>query len=121
MEKLEIISVNARGLNSIEKRTKLYDWLRDIKEDIVFLQETHYVEKNELKYNSRWFGKSIHNFSNSAYSRGVTILFRKDLNVDIINIHKSADGRKLLINATYEQNIFTFVNIYAPNDDGERV
>ena len=119
MEKLKIISVNARGLNSIEKRTKLYDWLRYIKVDIVFLQETHYVEKNELKYNSRWFGKSIHNFS--AYSRGVTILFRKDLNFDIINIHKSADGRKFLINATYEQNIFSFVNIYAPNDNGERV
>ena len=66
MEKLEVISVNAKGLNSIEKRTKLYDWLRDIKVDIVFLQETHYVKKNELKYNNRWFGKSIHNFSNSA-------------------------------------------------------
>ena len=37
MEKLKIISVNARGLNSIEKRTKLYDWLRYIKVDIVFL------------------------------------------------------------------------------------
>ena len=55
MEKLEIISVNVRGLNCVEKRTKLYDWLRDIKVDIIFLQETHYIEKNELRYNSRWF------------------------------------------------------------------
>ena len=37
MEKLEFISVNTRGLNCIEKRTKFYDWFRDIKIDIIFL------------------------------------------------------------------------------------
>ena len=104
MEKLEFISVNTRGLNCIEKRTKFYDWFRDIKIDIIFLQETHFIEKNELKYNSRWFGKSVHNFSNSAHSRGVSILFRKDLDFEIINVHKSDDGRKLLINIQYEGN-----------------
>ena len=120
MEKLEIISVNVRGLNCVEKRTKLYDWLRDIKVDIIFLQETHYIEKNELRYNSRWFGNSIHNFSDSVYSRGVSILFIKDMNVEIINIHKSADARKLLVNVKYEGNIFTLVNVYAPTNDNDR-
>ena len=120
MEKLEIISVNVRGLNCVEKRAKLYDWLRDIKVDIIFLQEAHYIEKNELRYNSRWFGNSIHNFSDSVYSRGVSILFRKDLNVEIINIHKSADARKLLVNVKYEGNIFTLVNVYAPTNDNDR-
>ena len=121
MEKLEIISVNVRGLNCVEKRTKLYDWLTDTKVDIIFLQETHYIEKNELRYNSRWFGKSIHNFSDSVYSRGVSILFRKDLNIEIINVHKSVDARKLLVNVRYDENVFTFVNVYAPNNDNDRV
>ena len=123
MEKLEIISVNVRGHNCVEKRTKLYDWLTDtnLKVDIIFLQETHYIEKNELRYNSRWFGKSIHNFSDSVYSRGVSILFRKDLNIEIINVHKYVDARKLLVNVRYDENVFTFVNVYAPNNDNDRV
>ena len=121
MEKLEIISVNVRGLNCVEKRTQLYDWLTDTKVDIIFLQETHYIEKNELRYNSRWFGKSIHNFSDLVYSRGVSILFRKDLNIEIINVHKSVDARKLLVNVRYDENVFTFVNVYAPNNDNDRV
>ena len=65
--------------------------------DIAILQETHFVEKNEIIYNARWFGKSIHNFSDSTFSRGVSILFKKDLPIEIINTHRSLDGRKLLV------------------------
>ena len=95
----------------------------DTKVDIIFLQETHYIEKNELRYTSRWFGKSIHNFSDSVYSRVVSILFRKDLNIEIINVHKSVDARKLLVNVRFipNENVFTFVNVYAPNNDNDRV
>ena len=62
MDKLEVISVNVRWLNNEEKRIKVYDWLCDTKVHIIFLQETHFVEKNEYKYNARWFGKSFHCF-----------------------------------------------------------
>lgn len=47
MEKLEIISVNVRGLNTPEKRKKIHSWLKESNTDIVLLQETHYIEKNE--------------------------------------------------------------------------
>ena len=36
MDKLEVISVNVRGLNTVEKRIKVYDWLCDTKVDIIF-------------------------------------------------------------------------------------
>ena len=49
MDKLEIVSVNVRGLNTYEKRVKIYDWLTAIKVDIALLQETHYVEKKRSK------------------------------------------------------------------------
>ena len=38
--------MNARCLNTSEKRIKLYDWLRDTSTDMVFLHETHNVEIN---------------------------------------------------------------------------
>ena len=50
MQKLNCISVNVRGLNSDEKRIKIYEWLKDISIDIIFLQETHFIEKYQFKY-----------------------------------------------------------------------
>ena len=111
MNELKIISVNVRGLNTYEKRVKIYDWLSDSKLDIAILQETHYVERNITKFDARWFGKSIHSFSDSSFSRGVSILLRKDLDIEIVNSHSSIDGRKLLFNLKFDNNLFTIVNI----------
>ena len=117
---LEIISVNVRGLNSDEKRVRLYTWINDIKADAIFLQETHYTEKNIFKYDSRWTGKSVHCFSDSPFSRGVSILFKKELNIEIIEKHRSLDGRKLLLKVKMHDKIFSLLNIYAPNTINER-
>lgn len=45
MEKLQILSVNVRGLNSVKKRQKLYEWLKLYQCDVILLQETHFIEK----------------------------------------------------------------------------
>ena len=119
----QIVSVNVRGLITGEKRVKIYDRLTAIKVDIALLQETHYVEKNEVKYNSRWFGKAYHCYSDSTFSRGVSILLRKDLHVEVTNTHRSIDGRKILLNLKIEDNSasITIVNVYAPNIDQNRI
>ena len=88
---------------------------------IILLQETHFIEKNESIYNSCWFGKSYHCFSDSQYSRGVSILFRKNLPIHVINVHKSIDGRRILINFQYDDKKITIVNAYAPNNVKERI
>ena len=121
MDKLKCISVNVRGLNTDEKRIKLYSWLNDINIDIAFLQETHYCVKNKVKINSRWFGKSIHCYTDSSYSRGVSVLFKKDLPIEILDIHRSIDGRKILVNVKLNDNIFSLVNVYAPNNESNRL
>lgn len=121
MEKLQIFSVNVRGLNSDEKRQKLYEWLKLSQCDVILLQETHFIDKHELKYNAGWQGKIFHSFSDSSHSKGVSILFRKNLSVEILNVKKSIDGRKILLNVEFDNEIFTIVNIYAPNDINKRV
>lgn len=45
MENLQLLSVNVRGLNIDEKRKKCYTWLNELKTGIIFLQETHFIEK----------------------------------------------------------------------------
>lgn len=78
MTLINFVSVNARGLNTKEKRLKFYNWLHDSKVDIALIQETHFIQKNEFNYNCNWRGKSIHCFSHSNFSIGVSVLFKKD-------------------------------------------
>ena len=42
---LEIISVNVRGLNSDEKRVRLYTWINDIKADVIFYKKHTILKK----------------------------------------------------------------------------
>ena len=91
MTTLNIISVNTTGLNSKEKRDKFYRWIIDTKLDVILIQETHFVEKYALQYECGWNGLSLHCFSDSPFSRGVSILFRKGLDINIISIHKTKE------------------------------
>ena len=58
--------------------------------------------------------------SDSQYSRVTSILFRKQLDIEIIYVHKSNDGRILLLNLLFEENNFSIMNIYVPNSPAER-
>ena len=118
--KLKFISVNVRGLNTPEKRQKIFSWLRESKIDIILLQETHFIEKNESLYNLTWKGKTFHAYSDSTFSRGVSVLFSETVNVNVKNVRRCDDGRKILINLEIDGNAFTIVNIYAPNDIQKR-
>ena len=118
---LKCRSLNVRGLNSYEKRIVLFDWLRDAEYDVICLQETHFIKSREFVYNFRWNGKIVHNFSDSPHSRDVSILFKNGIDITIENEHRSEDGRILLINITYKEKHYTFVNIYAHNNDNQRV
>lgn len=69
------ISVNVRGLNTDEKRKKIYSWLFEKKIDVALLQVTHSVKKYECIYNTGWKGKPFHANGDSVFSRGVTINF----------------------------------------------
>ena len=46
--------------------------------------------------------------------------FGKNLPVEILNVHKTIDGRKILINIKIENDIITLVNVYAPNNEQNR-
>ena len=94
---INCISLNCRGLNSYEKRTYLYDWVKDNNIDIACLQETHFVEKSSFKYDARWQGQSFHSYSDTPHGRGVTVLFKDKFEAEIINVYKSLDGRRILI------------------------
>ena len=44
-------------------------------------------------------------------------MFRKEIDVSIINVHSSNDVRKLLVNVKIDDNIITFINVYATSNE----
>lgn len=88
-----------------------------IKVLLLHVQETHFIEKND----NNWNGKSIHAFSDSPHSRGICICFRKALDVQILNTHKTEDARMVLVNVKLNDDILSFVSIYIPNSYNARI
>ena len=60
---------------------------------IAFLQETHFIQKFETKYNTDWKGQLFHTFSDSGLVRVCQFILEKTNNVK-----RAIDGRKIHIN-----------------------
>ncbi len=115
MAKLNIASINVRGLGKDSKCRIIHQWLKNNDAKIVFVQETFCQKAKSSFENKNWTIK--HNFTDSAHSRGVAIMINNSLNFEILNIHKKDDARVILINAMIENVPVTLCNVYAPNDE----
>ena len=108
-----MISLNVRGIRNKVKRNSIFQWLNDQKVDIALLQETFLDEELNKYISKEWSGVMLSTYG-SLHSRGVSILFRKDLDIEIESHHKTIDGRKLLVNVKIGGDRYTIVNIYDP-------
>ena len=114
---IKIISLNARGLRETKKRSNLFFWLKEKKIDICLLQETYWTTDIRNKLLKEWGTNLLMNFGTN-HSKGTAILFNTKFN--ILNSHLSDDSRILLVNLKMEDDIFTIINIYAPNNMSDR-
>ena len=83
---------------------------------VYFLQETHSAPNCELKWKDEWDGDIIF-CHGSTNSRGVAILFSKNLDIKIIEKRTDIDGRFILCKCSISDHIYIFVNVYAPTKD----
>ena len=90
------------------------------KYDIIFLQETFWDAPVEVFAKEEWNGNIYSSLHPVDKRKGVSILIRKDCDVQIIRSITDQIGRLLQIEACIEQQIVTLVNIYAPNNNTER-
>ena len=78
------------------------------------MQETHSKPEQTTKWEKEWEGLSYWHSGQTPKSSGVAILFRKDLQIEQLQIDKDEEGRILTISFAYEKQIFQITNIYAP-------
>ena len=117
---LNIGTFNVRGLRDYNKRCKVFNMLNLESSDVVFLQEIHCCHIKEVKYwGTQFNGKSFWAFG-SKKSCGVAILLSSSLKFNVLNFVFDFKGRFLVSDVKINNAEFRFINVYAPNDSGER-
>lgn len=99
-----------------EKRQNVFDWLRRKNHSIYFIQETHSILRDEAKRMEEWEGKIIfsHGLKNS---RGVMIMFKKNLKYTLQSTETDQQGRWVILNLIIEDKAYCLINLYGPNTD----
>ena len=121
---LNICTLNVRGLRDRNKRMAIVQWFIDTKIDVLCIQESFCTKEYKNKFNKDWLPvseKIKHCYTDSSHSRGVTIIFRKDLDLKIMSTFRTNDGRNLLINCSIDNYMFSFANMYAPCKLNDRI
>ena len=87
-------------------------WLKEKNPEIFFIQETYWTEEILSNIVREW-GSKILLSQGTYHSKGTAILFNKNISFDLLNVHKSEDGRMILANIKYDDKHMTLINIYA--------
>ena len=116
MSNLTIAALNCQGLGDYKKRRDVFQYLKQKRFDIYFLEDTHFDVKLERQIRSEW-GYQCCFSSYSTQARGVAILFNSTFDFKINNVLKDDSGNYLVVNLTTMEKTITLVNIYGPNKD----
>ena len=91
-----VLSLNARGLHKTIKRRQIFRWLHQQKPDVVFLQKNIFACAKFKIVEAEWGGKMIGSHGTN-HGRGVMILFKPNLDVNIEQIICVKNGRYILV------------------------
>ena len=116
MSDLRIISFNTQGLQGINKRIDVLEYLKDKNFHIYCLQDTHFTKDNVDKTKVQW-GKGYVMSTFRPNARGVAILFGKDIELSIHIQVIDEGGNFIILNITIFKQRLTLVNLYGPNED----
>ena len=92
MDRYKVISFNVRGLNSPFKRTKVLDFLHRKNIGIALLQETHLKPTDSLRLQNKRY-KTVATSSDGTSTKGIAVIMRRNLKVNILKVSSSASGR----------------------------
>lgn len=116
---LNLMTINIRGLNDRRKRRSVFRWIKKQKIDICLVQESYSSPEIENIWSNEW-GRKIIFSHGTRHGRGVLLLIRPGLDIEIHNTHTDDIGRVLMLDASIQDVSFKICNIYAPNsEDGQ--
>ena len=117
---LVFATMNINGASKHEKQKDIFDFFRQKKLDIIFLQETHWKSEQENLIRSIW-GYNCFLCGNSSASKGVAILFRNSFEYKIHKIIKDDErGSFLVLDISIFNTRLTLCNIYGPSEKDDQ-
>jgi exonuclease III len=116
MASLKIASMNVRGLRDAEKRSDLFDWLRNKNFSLYLLQESHSTKDIEHTWESEWGFKILFSHGTSN-SRGACILINNNFSYTLERCIVDDDGRYVIVALNVDGKNIIICNIYGPNKD----
>ena len=116
---LTYISLNVRGIRGNQKRNSLFQWLNSQHMDIILLQETYFTKEMEYRVQNEWKGKCFHSYGTN-HSRGVSILIKQNLDVNVESSIVTQDGRNVMLLLSVDDRNICIVNVYAPTEKPQK-
>ena len=117
---MKIVTFNANGLGNHTKRKDVFDYLRNSKFDVIFLQETHWKSCSENFIRSCW-GYNCFVNGKSTNKGGVAILFNNTFEYKIHNCIKSENGNFIVLDMDLCNKRLSLVNVYGPSDRDDNI
>ena len=114
MSKLEIASLNVRGLQDNNKRKRIFQTFRNSKFDIILLEENHSTDEDVIPWKKDWIGRAFFSSLNSTKS-GVAILCKESKNFKVEFENSDKAGSIISVTVETQKNKFQITNLYAPN------
>lgn len=94
------------------KRGKVFAHLKSLKADIMFLQETHIKATAERRLRANWISQ-VYQSPLSFKARGVTVLFRKNIQFQLASMVTDPNGRYIVITGNMYSVPVTLLNIWS--------
>jgi len=113
---LRFLTFNGNGLGTELKLHKVLRWCKRYKPDVVFLQETHFIDKRKSWYKNIWNEDWYHS-GDSHNSRGASIMISKKLDYQVIESVIDENSRYVVLNVIIENKPYLLGNYYGPNID----
>lgn len=113
---MNVVSFNVNGIRNESKRRAIFNYLKHFDSHIVLLQETHSTKEDEVIWSNEW-GSKIHFCHGSNMSKGVALLIKRNMLINIGAIRCDLQGRFIIVEIEIGDIQFLLVNVYAPNED----
>lgn len=91
-----ICSWDVKGLNGPVKRARVFNHLNRVRCDIAFLQETHFLSRDQFRLKKGWAGHTFHSRLDSR-SRGTAILAQKKIQLSATSVTLDPEGRFVIV------------------------
>ncbi len=114
-----VISLNIRGLRNRKKRYVLFKSLRDLKSDIVCIQESYITTECAYKWEKEWGGRLFY-CEGTPHSKGNVILIRKGFETKDLQVCFQNE-RVLGVSFNYLEECYKIFCVYAPNDSKNKI